>query len=232
MEQDNSQQNNPEQSNVVQSEQLTTQPKQNSSKRKPLILFLGILFLILVSIIFAVAFVHNSEHIPASHSQTQVLPTVTPALSYAHWSRINLDTFSIEAPLGSDNTINAFYGGGGYMVTIVPPKSSTYPNQPIFDVEAYNSPQDLQEKQILYLAEGAKKDTLSANNMKLPELLGSYKKRMINSQPVYTPTQLRLAYLVKPDSFYVFRMYYSSSVPVAADENLYKQFIASFLLNK
>jgi len=117
-------------------------------------------------------------------------------------------------------------------VTFVPPKSPDYPNQPIFDVEAYNSPQDIQQKQLLYLAEGAKKSTLTVNTMTLPELQGSYQFRMINSERVNTPTQLRLAYLVLPHALYVFRMYYSSPTPVPADESLYKQFIASFILNK
>ena len=230
MEQNNVAQTNPEQ-NVAQNNEAFSQPKPDSANKKPLFIYLVIIITVLLIIIFTVYYLHKTEKTPAA-STAQATPTVTPAVSYAQWSRINLDTFSIETPLGSDNTLNAFDDGTGYMVTMVPPKSPNYPNEPIFDVEAYNSAQDLSQKQTLYVAEGAKKAMLTVNKMQLPELLGSYKMRMINSQPVYTPTQLRLSYLVLPHAFYVFRMYYSSSMPVQADENLYKQYISSFELNK
>jgi len=67
--------------------------------------------------------------------------------------------------------------------------------------------------------------------MTLPELRNTYNMRTINSKPIHTPTQLRLAYPLKPNALYVFRMYYSSSTTVPVDETLFSQFINSFVQN-
>lgn len=232
MEQNNGVQNNAAQTAVTPDKVASNQTTPLAPNRKPLFVYLVIVITVLMIIIFTIYFLHKTEKTQVDNTIVLAKPTVTPGMSYAGWSRINLDTFSIETPLGSDNTLNTFDDGSGYMVIIIPPKSPQYPNEPIFDVEAYNAPQDLAQKQQMYLAEGAKKTTLTVNKMQLPELEGSYKMRMINSNPVYTPTQLRLSYLVMPHAFYVFRMYYSSNGPAQADENLYKQYIASFMLNK
>ena len=137
--------------------------------------------------------------------------------------RYQATSYSVAYPKGSQNSLYTFPGGTTFLTE--PPG---YPGQPIFDVEAYNSAQNLARKQVLYLAEGAKKTILVSNNNSLPELTNTYKTRVINSQPVHTPTQLRLAYLVKPNAFFVFRMYYSSATSVPADEELFSQFINSF----
>src|SRR6185437_3172722 len=95
--------------------------------------------------------------------------------------------YSIAYPQGSQNTANVFIGGSTYIIE--PPASAGYPNEPVLDVEAYTSAQNLAQKQALYIASGATKDTLTVNNMSLPELKVTYAMRTINSKPIHTPTQ-------------------------------------------
>lgn len=163
---------------------------------------------------------------PSGSSALHAFPTMTPYNSFPNGSRYKLSTYSIAYPQGSQNTVSVFIGGS--TLIIEPPN---YPNEPVFDVEAYTSAQNLAQKEALYIASGATKSTINVNNMVLPELRVTYNMRTINSKPIHTPTQLRLAYLVQPHAFYVFRMYYSSSVSVQADEDLFTQFIKSFSLN-
>jgi hypothetical protein len=155
-----------------------------------------------------------------------VSPTTVPLNPFSGGGRYQTATYSIAYPKGSLNTTDTFTGGTTIII-----QPSNYPNEPIFDVEAYTSAQNLRQKTALYLATGAKQTTITINNMKLLELRATYPIRTINSKPVRTPTQLRLAYLVKPNALYVFRMYYSSSVSIPAEEELFSQFIESFRLN-
>ena len=189
------------------------------------VVILILIFLIILLLTLVMDKTQNTTPQNVSSKQATVLPTTVPSNSFAQGGRYQATTYSIAYPKGSQNSLYTFPEGTTFLT--MPPG---YPGEPIFDVEAYNSSQSLARKQVLYIAEGAKKSTLVINNTSLPELSNTYKTRVIDSKPVRTPTQLRLAYLVKPNALYVFRMYYSSSVSVPEDEALFAQFIRSFTL--
>lgn len=189
-----------------------------------------VVFLLLITVL--VFTIHNSLKTSAVPSQTatqtsNVKPSATPVNPFTSGSRYQMPTYTIAYPQGSQNTTDNFPGG----TTLIIQPPSGYPGEPVFDVEAYNSKQDVAQKAEIYVATGGKISTLEVGNMKLPEISNTYNMRTIDSKPIHTPTQLRLAYLIKPNSLYVFRMYYSSSTKVQADETLFTQFIQSFTLN-
>lgn len=203
------------------------------SKRNKVIIIVVAIILILLLFLMTIFVKRGSSNEPISiipgSSAPHAFPTVAPYEPFPNGGRYRQATYSISYPQGSQNTASVFIGGSTFIIQ--PPDSAGYPNEPVFDVEAYTSAQNLAQKQASYLATGATKDTIAVNNISLPELKNTYGMRTINSKPIQTPTQLRLAYLVKPNALYVFRMYYSSSVSVQADEDLFLQFIKSFSLN-
>jgi hypothetical protein len=188
---------------------------------------IGILAIIIIPLILTL-FITKHRVNPGGPGSKATSAT-KPANPFTNGKIYSLPKYSVAYPKGSKNTVNVFVGGS---TLIIQPPVSSYPEEPIFDIEAYNTHQNLIQKEYLYLATGAKKSTLVVNNMKLPELSATYKIRTIDSKPVHTQTQLRLAYLVKPNALYVFRMYYSSSVTKPEDEQLFKQFISSFMIKK
>jgi hypothetical protein len=204
----------------------------NLSKRSGAIIVIAIIILILLLVVLVASLrgrgtvSNNTVNSQPARSTSQAFPTQGPYNPFPNGDRYQGATYSIAYPQGSQNSTNTFTGGSVFIVE--PPN---YPNEPVFDVEAYTSAQNLSQKEELYLATGATKSTITVNNIPLPELRNTYNMRTINSKPIHTPTQLRLAYLVKPNALYVFRMYYSSSIPVQADEALFSQFITSFSLN-
>jgi hypothetical protein len=200
------------------------------SKRTILIICIVIIVIIpLILSFFISSHAKNAGTMQKGSITVNVSPTPTQFNPFPNGKIYSLPKFSVAYPKGSKNTVNVFVGGS---TIIIQPPISSYPGEPIFDIEAYSSHQNLIQKEYLYLATGAKKSTIVVNNMTLPELKATYKIRTINSKPVRTPTQLRLAYLVKPHALYVFRMYYSSNVPIPEDENLYLLFIKSFSLKQ
>lgn len=196
---------------------------------KRIILFIGVVLLVVVLLLLIMAVVTNRP--TGSNTALKVtphaFPITTAANPFPNGGRYQSSTYSVAYPQGSQNTSNTFNGGS--IVIIEPPN---YPGEPVLDIEAYNSTQNLAQKESLYIVAGAIKSTITLNNITLPELRNTYNMRTINSKPIHTPTQLRLAYLVKPNALYVFRMYYSSNTTIQADENLYQQFINSFTLNQ
>lgn len=199
----------------------------NLSTSKRLILLIGIVLIVIVLLLLMMAVVTNKPNNTntATKSTTHPFPSVSQGGSFPNGSRYQSSTYSIAYPQDSQNTSNVFAGGSMFITQ--PPN---YPGEPVLDVEAYDSAQNLAQKESLYLATGATRSTITVNNMTLPELRNTYDMRTINSKPIHTPTQLRLAYLVKPHAMYVFRMYYSSSTTIPADETLFSQFIQSFSL--
>jgi len=201
------------------------------TKRKMLHVGIALIIIILVVSLLIAVSMQNTKTIAVPNQNgkqsLQAHPTITPNNLFPQGGIYQMPTYTIAYPQGSLNTTNTFEGGT--TLIIQPPN---YPHEPLLDIEAYNSPQNLEEKKSWYLAAGATQNTLVINNMKLQELKNTYKMRTINSKPIHTPTQLRLAYLVKPQALYVFRMYYSSKVSVPADEELFTQFIKSFTLKK
>lgn len=201
------------------------------TNRKIVYISAAIIVVFLLLITALVFTIHNSIKRSTLPSKTatqtsNAKPSAAPVNPFSEGSRYQMPTYSIAYPQGSQNTTDNF--PGGTTLIIQPPG---YPGEPVFDVEAYSSKQNVVQKAELYDITGVKISTLKVSNMKLSELSNTYNMRTINSKPIHTPTQLRIAYLIKPNSLYVFRMYYSSSTTVQEDETLFTQFIQSFALN-
>ncbi len=193
----------------------------------------GSLLVVIFLITFIIALiVHPSTNIAQPNKQANAMPTSVPTKApsnpFTGGGRYQNKVYSVAFPKGSQNTVNTFDGGD---TIIIHPPVGTYPGEPVLDVEAYHSKQNLTQKEMFYVATGATVVGLNIDGATLPELKNTYQMRTINSVQIKTPTQLRIAYIVKPNALYVFRMYYSSSTEIPADEALFSQFIKSFDLN-
>jgi hypothetical protein len=196
------------------------------TNRKIVYISMTIIILFLIVVALLALLVKNSvksSPVPTAIQAPKTIPTSAPVNPFTGGSRYTMSTYSIAYPQGSQTSTYTFTGG---TTLIVEPPG--YPGEPVFDVEAYNSKQNVADKAKWYAAAGGKITTLKVNNMNLYEVSNTYNMRTINSKPIHTPTQLRLAFLDESNALYVFRMYYSSSTTIEQDETLYRQFIGSF----
>jgi hypothetical protein len=194
------------------------------SHRKVILISIAIFVVILLLPVLIITTNKSARHKINIQTTTQ---TTVPPNPFPNGARAQQATYSIAIPLNSQTTSNTFTGG---TTLIIQPPVGTYPGEPVFDVEAYNSKQNLTKKEMFYVATGASVNALVINGVTLPELKNTYQMRTINGKHIYTPTQLRIAYIVKPNALYVFRMYYSSDVTIPTDEDLFADFVKSFAL--
>lgn len=198
------------------------------SHRKVLIIAI-VIFAVIILLPFIIVVTNK---IPVKKTNGPEKPAMTATTSFnpfVNGGREEQSAYSIAYPQNSEKTANTFDGGTSF---IIQPPNGAYPGEPVFDVEAYNSKQNLTQKEMWYVAAGATVNELDINDMKLPELKNTYQMRTIHGTQIKTPTQLRIAYLVEPNALYVFRMYYSSAVTIPADEDLFADFIKSFVLKQ